>query len=254
MKTEVKEKLIKALAQENIKQIMKSSDFYFQKAVDKYNEMMSLPKLSEEVTERLVKRVEELRDTNSFSHQSLLKEFDDKLPELELIYKIGELVAYIDSHGYNKKEYNKYEDNRTIATTFVRQYAWVINLLKYKLSENVEALPGVIKNTIRYLITPKSVINVLSEKHRKLIGMFIFQNSSIALNFDEIAAREMEVLKVEVENEENRLLVYEKILYTEDIKKIWDYSQTIWKLSHGKIQSFADGKRKIFKRKNNNCS
>jgi hypothetical protein len=97
MKTEVKEKLIMALEQGNIKQIMESEDFYFQKAVDKYNEMMQLPKLSEDVTERLVKRVEELRNTNSFSHQSLLKEFDDKSPEYELLFKIGELVAYIDS-------------------------------------------------------------------------------------------------------------------------------------------------------------
>ncbi|WP_435790876.1 hypothetical protein [Clostridium sp.] len=50
MKPEIYEKLINTLDQDIIKKIMESEDFYFQKAVDKYNEMMKLPKLSEEVT------------------------------------------------------------------------------------------------------------------------------------------------------------------------------------------------------------
>jgi hypothetical protein len=246
MKTEIKEKFLKVLELDSIKQIRESEEFYFQKAVDKYNEFMGIPRLENEAAEKLLNRIIELRDSNSFSNLGLLKEFDENSLEYKLLYKIAELVAYIDSHGFNKKEFNKYEDTRTIASAYVRQHVWVINLIKYKQSEKVEDLPGAIKNAIRYLIDPEKVINVLSEKHRKLIGMFIFQNSNIALNFDEVAGKEMAELNVIVRNEKNRLLVYERIIYSENIKKIWDYNQTIWKVSHGNIEAFKDEKRDLY--------
>ena len=47
------------------------------------------------------------------------------------IYKellcIGELIAYIDFQGANKKNFNMYEDTITIAKTYVRQNIWVTN-------------------------------------------------------------------------------------------------------------------------------
>lgn len=234
MNTEIKEKLLKVLEQENIKKIMESEEFYFQKALDKYNEFMQLAKLDEDSTEKLINRVVELGKSNSFSHQKLLEEFNEDSNEYKLLYKIGELVAYIDFHGYNKKEFNKYEDNRTIASAGVRQHVWVRNLLQYKQDENVEKLPGAIKNAIKYLCEPKKYINILSDRHRKLIGMFILQNSSTALNFDEVCSNEMSILNAKVKNENNRMLVYERILYSDDIKEIWNYKQNVWKISHGK--------------------
>lgn len=234
MNTEIKEKLLKVLEQENIKKITESEEFYFQKALDKYNEFMQFTKLGQDLTEKLINKVVELEKSNSFKYQKLLEEFNEDSNEYKLLYKIGELIAYIDLHGYNKKEFNKYEDNRTIASAGVRQHVWVKNLLRYKQNENIEELPGAIKNAIKYLSNPKKYINILSDKHRKLIGMFILRNSSIALNFDEVCSNEMSMLDVKVKNENNRMLVYERILYSDDIKKIWNYNQNIWKISHGK--------------------
>lgn len=245
MKQEIKEKLLRTLEIEAINEIIESEQFYFQKALDKYEDFMKMPNLDGEAAEKLLNRIIQLRDSNSFSNLSLLNEYEKESLEYKLLYVIAELVAYIDSHGFNKKEFNQYPDTRTIASAYVRQHVWVINLLKYKHNENVEELPGAIKNAIRYLIDPEKVINVLSERHRKLIGMFIFQNPN-TLNFDELAAKEMAELSISVKNEKNRLLVYERIIYSDIIRSIWEYNQTIWKISHGNNGEFIEDEKEKY--------
>ena len=246
MKPELLEKLKNALKGEKLDKIIQSEDFYFQKAVDKYNEFMALPKIGKEITLKLLNEITQLRDSSSFSHMVLIDEYKDNLEIHDLLFVIGELISYLDLHAANKKEFNKYEDKRTLASAGVRQHVWLTNLLSYKETENVEELTGVIKNAIRYLISPDKVLNILSERHRKLMGIFIFENLSTSLNFDELVIKELEVLNIAVKSEKNRPFVYEQILYSEAIKKIWNYNQTIWKISHGNIDSFAEGERENY--------
>jgi len=73
MKQELKDKLLDSLNSKGVKDIIDSKDFYFQKAIDKYNELLELPKLGEEVTSKLVNEVNELRNSNSFNYVKFLK-------------------------------------------------------------------------------------------------------------------------------------------------------------------------------------
>lgn len=245
MREEIKNKMLSVLDNHEIKEIIELEDFYFQKAIDKYDELMKMPKLENNITEKIINKIKNLSNNNSFSHLSLMNEFEEHSLEYKTLYKIGELIAYIDSHGFNKKEFNKYEDKRTIARAGVRQHNFVVNLLRYKESENIEDLNGAVKNVIKYIINPKKIINILSEKHRKLIKMFIFQEHNEKVSFDDLVLVEMNSLNIVFKNELNRLVVYSKILYSEEIKQFWEHNQNIWKISHG-YGAFEDVKRELY--------
>jgi hypothetical protein len=75
MKTEVKEKIMKIInSDEKIKHIIESEEFYFQKAVDKYNEFISLSKLNKETTKELLDRVIKLKNEDGFNYLKFLEE------------------------------------------------------------------------------------------------------------------------------------------------------------------------------------
>lgn len=246
MKQELKDKLLASLKLESVKDIIEFKDFYFQKAIEKYNELMNLPKLGEEVSNQLINTVKELRIANNFNYMNFLKEFEEDTIEYKVLFCIGELVAYIDYQAANKNMLNKYEDKRTLAKSYVRQNLWVIHLLSYKQSENVENLPGAIKNAVKYLINPKAEIQVLSERHRLLIGMFLFGNSSISNNFAAFIVKEFSELDIPVANEMNRNLVYERLIYSDNIRPLWEIDKTIWKVSHGNVAKFAGNAREDY--------
>jgi hypothetical protein len=246
MKPEIKTKFMKALENKKIKTIIESKDFYFNKAFEIYNEFISLPKLDSEKTNKIVNRVKELINSKSFNHMNLLEEYKNDLSSYNVLYKIGELVSYIDLSASNKNNFNKYDDKRTLALSGVRQQVWVTHLLNYKESENLEELPDTIKNAIKYIIYPENFLNILSERHRKLIGIFLFQNQNTSLNFDEFVMKEMSELDIQVNNEKNLSLVYEKLIYSVEIKKLWNHTPNIWKISHGYIQFFKHGKREKY--------
>lgn len=242
MKQELIEKLVVSLKSDSIKdikEIIESKDFYFQRAIDKYNELIKLPKLGEEVTSGIINKVNELKNSNSFNYIKFLNEYNVDTIEYKVLFCIGELIAYIDFQAANKNELNKYNDKRTLARSYVRQNHWVIHLLGFKQSENVDGLVGVIKNAVKYLINPKDEIQILSERHRMLIGMFLFGNNSINNNFVEFISQEFSELKITVVNEMNRNLVYERLIYSANIRPLWEIEKTIWKVSHGNIPKFA---------------
>ena len=60
----------------------------------------------------------------------------------------------------------------------MRQNLWVIYLLEYKQSENIEGLLDGIKNAVKFLTNSIGEIQVLFEHLRMLIGMFLFGNTS----------------------------------------------------------------------------
>ena len=128
----------------------------------------------------------------------------------------------------------------------MRQNLWVIYLLEYKQSENIEGLLDGIKNAIKYLTNPIDEIQVLSERHRMLIGMFLFGNTSISNNFAAFIAQEFSELNITVVNERNRTFVYERLLYSDNIRPLWEIKKTIWKVSHGNIARFAGNAREDY--------
>ncbi|MCT8977878.1 AAA family ATPase [Clostridium sp. CX1] len=246
MRQKLKEKFLQCLNDDKIKALATDEEFHYQKAVEKYEELMHLPKLGETETQELIEKVKELRDDNNFNYMNLLNSFNKDTNTYKVVLCIGELIAYIDFQAANKKDFNKYTDTRTIAKSFVRQNVWVSNLLNYKQYEDVNELPGAVKNAIKFLINPEKVINVLSEKHRKLICLFLFQDASTINRFEDFIRSEMADLNLSVENEKNRMAYYEKLLYFKEIRKLWDIDRTIWKISHGNNGSFTDEERKEY--------
>lgn len=247
MKQEIREKIYIGLEDNSIKQIINSEEFYFEKAINKYNEFMSLIKLGKKVTEELINKVKELRAANNFNYMNFINEFDIKSNEYKVLLCLGELVAYIDFQGANKNEFNKYEDKRTIAKSYVRQNDWVTNLLSYKENEKVEELPGAIRNSIKFLLDPYNNINVLSERHRDLIGIVLFSNPSINDNFSKYIINEFSELNINVKNKLNRTIIYGRLLYNEEVRQLWEIDLTIWKISHGNgIEKFSGGARERY--------
>jgi hypothetical protein len=246
MKQKLKEQILPSLETESIKDIRDSKDFYFQKAIDKYNDFMALPKLGEELTNQLIDKVNELRAENNFNFMKFLQSFAEDSIEYKVLFCLGELIAYIDYQAANKNVFNLYEDKRTVAKSYVRQNLWTLNLLRYKHSENIEDLVGTIKNSVKYLLNPRDCINILSERHRQLIGLLLFSDASITNNFDEFINKEFSELNIEVANEMNRTLVYERLIYSDNVRPIWEVEKTIWKISHGAISKFADNAREEY--------
>ena len=247
MKQEIREKIIMGLEDNSIKDIINCEEFYFEKAINKYNEFMSLLKLGEKVTEELIIKVKELRAANNFNYINFIKEFDINSNEYKVLLCIGELVAHIDFQGANKNEFNKYDDKRTIAKAYVRQNDWVINLLNYKENEKLDELSGTIRNALKFLLDPYKNINVLSERHRDLIGIVLFSNPSINDNFSEYIINEFSELNINVKNEINRTIVYEKLIYNKEVRQLWEIHRTIWKVSHGSgIEKFSGGARERY--------
>jgi hypothetical protein len=246
MNQELKEKFLQCLNEERIQSLINDKEFHYQKAVDKFNELMQLPKLGEVATQELIDRVNGLRDDNNFSYMTLLNSQDKNSDIYRVLLCIGELIAYIDFQATNKKEFNQYQDTRTIARSYVRQNAWVANLLLYKEHEDINELPGAIKNAIKFVINPKVNMSILSEKHRKLICLFLFREPSAANKFEEFIRNEMAELNIALENEKNRMDLYSTLIYCDNIRPLWDMSKTIWKISHGNNGDFEDAEREQY--------
>ncbi len=247
MKQEIKEKLLAALGENGIKEIIDCEEFYFKKAIDKYNEFMNLPKLGESITNELISKVKGLSLANNFNYMNFLNEFKQDSLEYKVLLCLGELVAHIDFQGANKNQFNKYEDKRTIAKAYVRQNNWTINLLGYKEEEKLENLPGTIRNAVKFILYPHNNLNVLSERHRELIGIVLFGNPSINDNFSEYIINEFSELNITVKNEVNRTIVYERLIYNNEVRQLWEIDRTIWKISHGNgIDKFSEGARERY--------
>ena len=66
MRQDLKDAVLKSLNNDYIKKIINSEEFYLQKAVDRYNEFMSLEKLSEEQNQDINYKIKEMIDDKSF--------------------------------------------------------------------------------------------------------------------------------------------------------------------------------------------
>ena len=171
----MREDLIKAinksLEDDFIKNVVYSEDFYFEKAVDKYNELMNLEQLANEEVDNIIENIKELTKNNSFDFIKFMNGFNEDSLEYKTLKTVGELIAYLDSNAANKSEFNKYEDDRAIAKAGVFQNAWIRSLLIYKQLKDIQQLSPVIKNSIQYLLNPSEIITVVSQNSRDMISL-----------------------------------------------------------------------------------
>jgi len=194
-----------------IKEVMESDEYYFQKALDKYEEFKKLD-VKDAILDDLITRTKE----TPFSYAKLLTAYGDNTPEYIVLRVIGELVSYIDQKAAMKNTLNEYIDKRTMALAFVRQNIWVQYLLKFKRNDQINELPEVIQNAIRYIEQPEQNISVFSDKRKEQIFNRLFEGK------DGDLFECMHEIGIKSRNPMNDGYVYSKILHSESIRKLWD--------------------------------
>lgn len=155
-----------------------------------------------------------------------LNSLDINTEEYKLFKLIAELYSYCDLRMPSKQSFNQYDDLRTIADSGIWQYAWVVNLLKYKIEGNsIENLTTSIKNAFLYLIDPINANTMLNIKHRVLFCDVFLNGKSFDkdtfideyLNFFEPYN-----IKSKVSNPLNYTEVLDLILYKiKSVRNLW---------------------------------
>ena len=125
--------LMDAANKSEIKEILDCDDYYFQKALDKYDEFRYM-EISQDILNELTTKAQE----TPFRFETLLTAYREDTVEYKILRVMGELISYIDQKAAMKNILNEYEDKRTLALAFVRQNIWVQSLMKYKQNEQID--------------------------------------------------------------------------------------------------------------------
>ncbi len=152
---------------------------------------------------------------------------DNNDPDAKKIEEVFySLVAYCDAKAKGKLVYNQYSDKRTIAHANIRQNAWLIQLLKYKVGLPISVS---IDNVISYIDSPATRFPIVSENHRRQIwNAYLSNNGNYNPNdFDKLL---LEYFKNEVnlmvENEDNTTQLITQQLYA-SLKPMWNIQEEI---------------------------
>lgn len=247
MEEQLKDKIKAIINSSELQEIIKSEEFCFQKAVDKYNEFMRLPQLTQAENDRIIN---EINSTQNFTFSGLVGKYPPNSKEHEILNIIGGLVAYLDTKAANKDTYNEYDDKRVVAAANVFPQIWIKSLLQYKMINNIELINSSnIRNSIKYINDPENNIDIISPKHRLLISLIMFDTVNLTRDLKDIVFEQFKELDIEVKNEKNRSTVYSTILYSDEIRKIWDFKQNIWKISHGNNGDFTENEKNEYLKK-----
>lgn len=192
--------------------------FNLQKGTNKLIEFENYNDLTKDKIISLLNRFKESNTTFTKFIDTLNK----NSKEFKFLTIVGQLVSYCDVHAANKIIYNEYEDKRTIAKAGVRMNAWIEKLLSYKIEDNdLGQLSPSIRNAINFLKTPESELTMLSENHRKKFSIKLLNKAYEPDTIVRDLISFFEPYEINVENEENRTLVYCQILYSKNVSQLW---------------------------------
>ena len=173
-------------------------EFYYEKARQAWNKWKQMDIPSELVDKML-----------SCDYDKLLQYKDSDAEISNVLEAIFNLVAYCDAKAREKKDRNKYDDQRTVAQAGIRQNAWVKQLLKYKQG-GIGNVSDAIRNLILYLEDPVTNFPILSENHKKKIYEHYTDKP---YNCDNFKNDLLGILKPECLNPENATALATKIIY-----------------------------------------
>lgn len=143
----------------------------------------------------------------------------------EIQYRVFTLVAYCDSKAKDKEKYNTYPDKRVVARAGIRQNAWLIQMLKYKVDST--SVTDSIQNVVKYIKHPDKNFPIISEAHRKLIFGYIFQKDYDKSLFDQELLSFFQGLNLcTFVNKNNQTYVYTRFLY-DILKDEWQVPNAI---------------------------
>lgn len=224
-----------------MQKIINSDTYYFSLGYSTYNNFINIPKLTDEQYRELINYLKS-EDFSGFS--KMLDDYGQQPNIRELLIATGKVVSYLDLHAANKAVYNEYEDKRTLASAGIRQNHWIKNLLSVHRSGDIEEASESIQNLIQHLINPKEHMPIASLEHRTMINHFIFNDSSGPEMTDQLAIAFFEQYAIQVANEDNLMLIYARLLYSDDFLKVWNSKVDVWKMSHGtNVKEFNEADR-----------
>ena len=221
-----------------VKEDMRKEEFAFQKLEEKWAEFKNF-QISNNTLDELKSEVESL---DRFRSQEILDKYKNDETKYNFIQLINEVISYVDLNGFNKNIYNKYEDKRTLALTFVRQKDWVRNLISYKKYNDLDKLAEVVRNVIMYINSPESKITGFVNYKLMQFCKLLDPNTRVENNYSTLCAKihkELAKYNIEVKNEKNRGLVYGKIMFEASLVKLWDIETTYLKLQPYKTKGLS---------------
>ena len=185
------------------------------------NKLIEFENYNDLTKDKIISLLDRFKESNT-TFTKFIDTLNKNSKEFKFLTIVGQLVSYCDVHAANKIIYNEYEDKRTIAKAGVRMNAWIEKLLSYKIEDNdLEQLSPSIRNAINFLKTPESELTMLSENHRKKFSIKLLNKAYEADTIVRDLISFFEPYEINVENEENRTLVYCQILYSKNVSQLW---------------------------------
>ena len=175
----------------------------------------------------------DIESLNKFRSQEILDTYKNDEVKYKFIILINEVISYVDLNAFNKLIYNKYEDKRTLALTFVRQKDWVKNLISYKKYKDINQLTEVVRNVIMYINSPEDKVTVFKNSKLLQFCKVLDPNCNIENNYSDICKKiytELDKYNIEVKNLMNKGRVYGKIMFEPELVKLWDKETSYLKL------------------------
>ncbi|VYT68301.1 AAA domain-containing protein [Clostridium tertium] len=212
-----------------IQKYMYMEEYAFEKLLTKWNEYISF-KISNSNLDELKSDMETL---NSFSSGDFIKKYENNEEKYNFLKLIYEVVAYADKNSYNKLVYNKYDDKRVLALTFVRQNRWIESLISYKKYNDLNKVPEVIRNVIMYILSPEDKLAAFKNDKLKQFINLLVPDKIVEKNYDTLCSIIYEKLNkynIEVRNNKNKGIVYAHIMFSKEIISLWDKEINYFKI------------------------
>lgn len=187
--------------------IMMEHDFWYQKAIDAWEQWKNMSIADDELQGLLSMRYDDFRDSS-----------DPAIVEVRK--KLFTAVSYFDAKSKDKILYNEYEDKRTIARAGIRQDDWITRLLKYKRSST--DLTSGIRNLIAYLDNPRDNFPIISESHKKKIYNYFIGEDTVPYSGELFNSEIRKYFqgKIECMNLDNYTAAAAKLIYS--LRPEWD--------------------------------
>lgn len=202
---------------EIVKKIQYDKEFYYELAVNKFDEYVNYNTLDKSFYVNLSKQF----NASKLAFKEFIKSNISR-EQLEFTTLCGELIAYIDYNAYYKNIWNKYPDKRILAKASVRQDDWFLNLIRFKQTNDLNSLSASTKNALKYLKSPDYNLTMLSINHRKKVYENIFLNKVYSdKKFEDALFSFFRKLEINPHNPKNTGALYSRILYLPFIKPIW---------------------------------
>jgi hypothetical protein len=225
-----------------IKGIRDASEFHFNLLRERWQEFELLDTTDRSKMRQILQREFPIMDLNTLEMEIDLKtsfpEFLEDFSSSKLTFQeyfnklkpgvkfyvfklIGQVISYFDEKGYNKSEWNKHGDLRTVARSHVTQTNWVKNLLRYKIW-GINETSDSIYNAIKFIKAPSQNLTMLSENHRRRVAENILKT---AYDYEAFTGSIFRLFSkhITIKNKENAGIVISEILYSSTVRETWGY-------------------------------